>query len=108
MAFRRTQSATFKITVTVPVANEKGGFDKNTFLAVFERASTTDLAELRNLANDDLVRRQLRGWELRDEETKEEVPFTKDNLDAILEIPPSPLYIATAFWEGMNGARVKN
>jgi hypothetical protein len=108
MSFRLNQSSKFSITVTVPIANEKGGFDKNTFVATFARAKTSDLVDLRTLTNDELVRKQLIDWQLRDEETKVDVPFTKENLDAILEIPPSPLHIATAFWEGMNGARVKN
>jgi hypothetical protein len=110
MAFKRTQNPTFTAPVTVNIPNDKGGFDKSTFIARFKRASNDDLAAMREmgLTNADLVRRQLVGWELKDAETQEDVPFTVDNLEAILQIEPTPLATAVAFWESVNGARSKN
>ena len=108
MAFRLNPTPTFSIEVTVNVANEKGGFDKNTFVAKFARASIDEQRELRKLENDELVRRQIRGWELRDTDTGEAVPFTEETLAAVLSISPVPQQAALAFWEGSNGARIKN
>jgi hypothetical protein len=108
MAFKRTTTKTFSADVKVPVANDQGGYDVNTFKAVFAHTTSDEQEELRALSNADLVRRKLKGWELVDAETKEEVPFTPENLEAILQIPPSPLKICMAFWEQVNGARAKN
>jgi hypothetical protein len=108
MAFRRTTDKTFPAEVTVNVANEKGGYDKNTFKAIFAHCTTEELTELRALRNEDLVVRKMVGWELKDAETGEDVPFTADNLAALLLIPPTPMAIGVAFWEQVNGARAKN
>lgn len=108
MAFRLTQKPTFSTSVTVNVPNDKGGFDKNTFVAKFSRPTTEQLDELRRLSNEELVRRQLVDWELKDSDTNEAVPFTQDNLEALLQIAPSPMATAVAFWESVNGARSKN
>lgn len=110
MAFKRTQSPTYTTPVTVNVPNDKGGFDKSTFIARFKRSTSDETQALREmgLSNQELVRRQLVGWELKDAETQEDVPFTHDNLEAILQIEPTPLATALAFWETANGARSKN
>lgn len=108
MAFKRTTTRTFSAIVKVPVAREDGGYDMNTFKAVFEHATSDELEALRELGNSELVRRKLKGWELTDADTKEDVPFTPENLEAILLIPPSPMKICVAFWEQVNGARAKN
>jgi hypothetical protein len=108
MSFRFKQKETFAVEVTVNVANDRGGYDKNKFVAKFKRATLDELTELRTLQNDDLVRRQMVDWELKDTETGDDVPFTKDNLEAALQITPTSSMTAMAFWEGANGARVKN
>ena len=108
MAFKRTQKPTFTTPVTVNVPNDKGGFDKNTFTAEFARPTTAEVEELRGMRHEDLLRRQMVDWVLKDEETKEAVPFSPDNLDALLQILPTPVATALAFWETVNGARTKN
>lgn len=110
MAFKRTQKPKFTTTVTVNVPNDKGGFDKNTFTAEFRRVTTAELAEMRasSLTNEEVVRRVLVGWDMKDEDTGEAVPFSDLEMEATLLIAPSPLAIAVAFWESVNGARSKN
>jgi len=108
MAFKRTTSRTFRAEVKVPVANEGGGYDTNSFTAIFSHATTKELEELRALTNQDLIARKLVGWEMKDGETNEDVPFTPENLEAALLIPPTPMFLASAFWEQVNGARAKN
>lgn len=108
MAFKRAVTPTFKVLVTVMVANDKGGHDKNTFTAEFKRATAAEQEELRPMRNEDLVRRQLVGWDLRDADSNEPVPFGTDELEALLLITPTPMATAVAFWEGCTGARAKN
>lgn len=108
MAFKRTTTRTFRADVKVPVANDTGGYDDNTFVAIFGHASTTELEQLRKVDNQELIKRKLVGWELKDADTNEDVPFTPENLAALLEIPPTPMRISIAFWEQVNGARAKN
>ena len=108
MAFKRTPSETFTTLVTVNVPNEKGGFDKNTFNGKFKRPTHDERKALAELSTDDLVRDRLIDWDLRDEDTKELVPFSADELEVILKIEPSPLAICEAFWTAVNGAKAKN
>ena len=108
MAFKRAQKPTFTAPVVVNIPNDKGGFDKNTFVATFKRITDDERTELMGLTHTELVRRQLVDWDLRDEDTKEQVPFSTAELDAALQILPTPLACAMAFWESVNGARSKN
>lgn len=108
MAFKRTPSETFPAKVTVNVVNDKGGYDVNTFQARFRRPDAAELKELRSKQNDEVVRATIVGWDLVDEDTKEAVPFSNPELEAILLIHPSDHAIATAFWETVSAARAKN
>ena len=108
MAFKRTQSPTFTAKVEVNIVNEKGGYDKSDFVATFKRPTTEERKALGELTYEELVRKQMVNWNMQDEETKELVPFSAEELDAALTIWPTPLATATAFWETVNGARAKN
>ena len=110
MAFKRTQKPTFTTLVTVNIANDKGGFDKNTFMGRFKRLSADELKAMREaeLTNEEVVRRTLTDWDLRDAETNEAVPFNELEMEALLQITPTPYATAQAFWEGSHGARSKN
>lgn len=108
MAFKLTQTPIFAVTVTVNIPNDKGGFDKSTFVAKFKRPSLSQIEEVRKLDNAELCRTQMVGWEMRDADTNNEVPFTSENLEAALQILPTPLACVTAYWDTVNGARAKN
>lgn len=110
MSFKMTQKPTFSTTVTVNVPNDKGGFDKNTFVAKFKRPTMDELQALRESAssNEDVVRRMLVDWDLKDGDTNESVAFSQDNLEALLQISPTAFATAQAFWESVSGARSKN
>ena len=47
MSFKLTQKPTYSTLVTVMVANDKGGFDKSTFMAKFKRLTADELQALR-------------------------------------------------------------
>lgn len=109
MAFRTTPSATFSVQVKVNVPNDNCGFDENTFIAVFKRpADDKEKAALRLLSDSDLVRDRMVGWDMRDMDSGEELPFTKANLDAVLLVDPAPYATAWAFWAALGGGRAKN
>lgn len=110
MAFKLTQTPTFKAEVTVSIANEKGSFDKSSFHAIFKRPLTSELKNLYDNPPGDveLVSKYLAGWEMTDSETNEAVPYNKDNVAALLEISSAPTAIAQAFFDSVRGARVKN
>ncbi len=108
MAFKRAVTPTFSTKVTVNVPNDKGGHDKSTFTAKFRRLSTEEQEDARKLGNAELVRQVLVGWDLVDADTGEAVPFSAEELEALLAIAPTPLATALAFWETVNGARAKN
>ena len=109
MSFRLTQKPTFRVKVTVPVPNDKGSHDNNTFTAVFKRTTTAELEAMRDqgggLSDADLVRDRLTDWELTDAETNAAVPFNRETLEAVLQIQPSPKFIAKAFWENVLGGK---
>jgi hypothetical protein len=108
MSFQRTQKPTFRAKVTVPVPNDQGGHDINTFMADFKRTTTSELEAMREhsgLTDADLVRDRLVGWDMTDAETKQKVPFDSEELEAVLQIQPSPKYIAKAFWENVLGGK---
>lgn len=110
MSFKMTAKPTFSTPVKVNVPNDQGNFDKNTFTAKFKRPSQDEAQELRelNLTPEDLARRMMVDWDLTDGDTNERVPFSRENLEAALQILPTPLALAVAFWESVNGARTKN
>lgn len=110
MAFKLTQTPKFKTLVTVRIANESGGFDKSTFIAEFKRPSASELKNLREAQpnNDEVVRKYLVGWEMKDADSGDDVPFNDSNLDAMLAITSAPLATALAFFEANGGARSKN
>lgn len=109
MGFRLAQKPTFKVEVTVPVPNDKGGFDKNKFVAVFKRMTSDEANAFREqlISNEDLIRDRMVDWELTDSETNEVVPFTRENLEAMLQIPSAPRFIALKFFEQVSGGNGK-
>lgn len=110
MSFKMTAKPNFSTPVKVNVPNDQGGFDKNTLTAKFKRPSQDEAQELRelNLSPEDLARRMMVDWDLTDGDTNERVPFSRESLEAALQILPTPLALAVAFWESVNGARTKN
>ena len=105
--FKKAAKPTFKQKVTVPLANDKGGFDDQTFDAIFKRAAEEERKELAKLPDAEVCRRQLVDWDLKDEEGND-VPFDEETRESVLAIAPSPNYIAKAFWNGMTGGVLKN
>lgn len=136
MAFKRALSPTFPVQVTVNVPSEKGGFDKNTFEAVFRRpmpildpdtgkpmlfkdpetgkpTTKTTLDTYKEeqgdaLSDKQLVRDWMVGWKMVDEDTKQAVPFDPVEVEALLAIEPTPSATVNAFYLAYRGIKAKN
>jgi hypothetical protein len=108
MAFSFKKREFFVTEVTIPVPNEKGGLDNNTFKAHFKPATNSELKELREGEDIATVRKQLLGWEMVDEETRQPVPYSEEAREAVLEVAAAPYHIALAFYRASSGAKAKN
>ncbi|MBL8387011.1 MAG: hypothetical protein JNK17_02120 [Hydrogenophaga sp.] len=106
-SFKKAEAPRFAAKVEVPVPNERGGHDKQSFTAFFKRTSTDELRAIgeQGMTDADLIRDRLVGWEMKDAETNEDVPFTQETLEAVLQIQPCPKYIALAFWQHVSGGK---
>ena len=126
MALIINKVKTFKWTVDYeyPVDDD---FEEVKFKAIFKRMPQKFLNEMAKKAtpkkdkngNDildfdpnELCEKVLVGWEdvfMEDENgTEIEVPFNKENLQQILEIPFIGAYLAKSFYEGQTGKKLKN
>ena len=60
----------------------------------------------------DLCREVVIGWEevyiVNEKGEEEDVPFNKENLNNLLEIPFLTAYLAKSFYEGQTGKKLKN
>lgn len=106
-SFKKAENPRFASKVEVPVPNERGGHDKQTFMAFFKRTTSDELSAIaeQRMTDADLVRDRLVGWDMTDADTGEAVPFTRDTLEAVLSIQPSPKYMAAAFWRDVMGGK---
>lgn len=108
MSFSFKKREFFPVEVTVPVPNEKGGMDNNTFTAHFKPATSAEVKALRDGDDADTVRKQLAGWDMVDAETKQPVPYSEEAREAVLSIASAPYHIALAFYRASSGAKAKN
>lgn len=107
MAFKITQKPTYITRVTVETPNDRGGFDKSSFEAVFRRVDMDEVEELRKLTQKEVLERVLADWRgLEDEHGPLE--FSADNVRALLLIPQALLATSEAFWGSIFKAREKN
>lgn len=127
MALIINKVKTFKWTVEYeyPVDDD---FEEVKFKAIFKRMPQKFLMEMAKKATpkidkngnelpldfdpNELCEQVIVGWEevyMEDENgTEIEVPFNKENLQQILEIPFIGAYLAKSFYEGQTGKKLKN
>lgn len=108
MSFSFKKRDFFPVKVTVPVPNEKGGMDENTFTAHYKPATSDEIKALREGDDADAVRKQLVGWELVDADTKQAVPYSEEAREAVLSVASAPYHMALAFYRASSGAKAKN
>jgi len=127
MALIINKVKTFKWTVEYeyPVDDD---FVEVKFKAIFKRMPQKFLNEMAKKATPkkdkdgnelpsdfdplELCEKVLIGWEdvfvINDKGEEEEVPFNKENLKEILQIPMLTMYLAKTFYEGQTGRKLKN
>lgn len=108
MAFKIASNPTFKTRVDVDTPNNSGGHDRSHFFAIFQRASSNEVIELRKLTQADLMRRKLVGWEDFNDDKNKPVEYNADNLESLISVPEALYALSMAFWETVIKAREKN
>ena len=108
MAFKLTQTPTFKANITIDIASEKGGWEKSHFIAEFKRVTADDLDRMREMPNPEVMREVLTGWANVLNDDNEPIPFTTEHRDAMLAIPAALAALTVAFWENQLKAKAKN
>lgn len=106
VSFKKRES--FKTKCTFPVANDKGGFDENSFFGIFKHTEHEEVQALRERPDKEVVRDRLIGWEMVDEDTKEPVPYSPEIVESVLAISSAPYHIALAFYRAASGSKSKN
>lgn len=108
MTFKIALNPTFKARIEVLTANQKGGHDKSTFMAEFKRSTMTELEELQEKKQQEVMLSRLVGWsDLTDGDDKP-VLFNDENLAALVEMPEAVSALAQAFWKSVVIAKTKN
>lgn len=108
MAVKFKKSDVFKTEVTFPEPNDNGGFDDSTFVAHFKRSTHAETKALRHEEDIEVVRKQLVGWDMVDEETKQAVPYSQEAREVLLSSASAPYHTALAFFRAMSGNKAKN
>lgn len=77
-------------------------------MAHFKRASHNQVKDLRNKEDVEVVRQQLVGWDMVDEDTKQAVPYSEDAREGLLQMSSAPYHVALAFFRASSGNKAKN
>jgi hypothetical protein len=108
MAFKLAKNPTFCANVDVLTPNDKCGHDKSSFVVSFHRKKTSELDRLRGMQQADVLREVVAGWKELVDENGQEVIFSNENLEALLEIPEAVYAMSMAFWQSIVKAKEKN
>lgn len=108
MALRIAKKPTFSASVEVFTPNDRCGHDRSTLTVRFHRTARDELDELRKIPQVDVLRRKVAGWDDFQDEEGNNLEFTPENLETLLNIPEATYGIAVAFWEAVVKAKEKN
>lgn len=116
--FKISTSPTYVAPVKFSVLNEAGKKVHQSFDAVFRRVSSTELEDMRRRAtledvaermgDRDVVNSVLVGWKGVLDEDGNEMPFTPENMNAVLDVHPLPQMISASFFASISLAALKN
>lgn len=107
MAFKLVQNRTFKSKVTVNTPSLNGGFDISHFHVIFKNVNIPEIEELRKQGQADVLREVVAGWSDMVDDGGD-VPFSAENLEALMLVPQAFEAVATAFWTSLFKAKEKN
>ena len=77
-------------------------------MAHFKRASHNQIKDLRTKEDVEVVRQQLVGWDMVDEDTKQAVPYSEEAREGLLQMSSAPYHVALAFFRASSGNKAKN
>jgi len=78
---------TFKAEVKFRMPNDSGTTDTMSFMAKFQMLTTDELQAAEEMRPIDFVRKVLVGWEGIQDGAGQDLPFSDDNKDAVLQEP---------------------
>lgn len=108
MALKIAKKPTFSATAEVFTPNDRSGHDRSTLTVRFSRTETSELDELRKMAQVEVLRKKLVGWDDFQDEDGKNLEFSPENLEVLLSIPEAVYGISMAFWESIVKAKQKN
>ncbi len=111
MAIKLKPSRTYKTTVDFKMLDENGKEEKQNFEAEFKRLTSAEVKALwdANTVDKDFAETVLVGWKLVDADTRDEVPFTPENVNLLLQNVPGLAYtIVLKFNETLGLSLAKN
>jgi hypothetical protein len=107
-----TKDYTYKWDVKVSFPTAPGNFEEQTFTVTFRRPTKSEVDSLVNgdgKTDNDFVAAVVVGWEGIVDDQKQELPFTPENLKAVLDVPGVASAIVWAFMDSFKGtAQRKN
>lgn len=102
-------SYSWPVSHDVPVSG--GKFEKQTFDAEFKRMSQSRFKELMDgekSSDNEFCREVITGWKGIKDDKGEEVPFSQEALEDLLEVPQLAKNIVFAYMDSISGSKVKN
>ena len=103
-------TGTYKWGVTVNIPTDGGIFQPQTFTAIFKRVTVTELKDLieKEKSNDnELAKTILVGWEDVVNAEGQNIPFSEEALQLLLETPTVPAAICISFMDSISGDAAK-
>lgn len=114
------QNPTFTSTVNVEIAGDNGKKIKTSFDIIYKRKGTSEIEDIHRrfaledgdenqLTDSKLIPEIVAGWgnNVHDEDGNP-LPFTEENLAALVDIYPVRPAIVRVFFESLSGAKAKN
>jgi hypothetical protein len=108
MAFKLTQSPTYKTPIIVELPNDKGTFDKSDFIAIFKRTGVKEIEEMQKMSQREVLERVLLGWEKLIDEDGNDVSFNEATRAALFDIAQAQIALVAGFWGSIYKVKEKN
>ena len=108
MAFKIALSPTYKAEVIVITPGQNGGNDKSTMKVTYNRYTLKQLESLRELPQQDVMRQAVANITDLVTDSGEQIEFSEDVLERLMEIPQALKAMSETFWESQYSARSKN
>jgi hypothetical protein len=109
--FVLSQKGSYSWPVKIEVPASGGKHDKQSFDAEFKRLPQSRIQELyagEGTSDKKFVSEVLVGWKGIQDEKGEEVPFSQEALEHLMEVPQMAKNIVFSYMESIAGSKIKN